>query len=170
MKYRKTNKFTFDKKSFVLDLSVTMEIIMADTIYNNQNVIDSRDVVERIEELQTLCENFMTENGLEEYPGFKNCDEESKWFDWDLDEGEELYYLQDFVEQYGNLSAWKDGLTLVRDSYFGEYAEDLAYELYDIKSDQWPFTCIDWGEAANELKNDYTCLDFHGEDYWASNY
>lgn len=30
----------------------------------------------------------------------------------------------------------------------------------------WPYNCIDWEKAANELKQDYSTVDFEGETYY----
>lgn len=58
-------------------------------------------------------------------------------------------------------------VTLIRDSYFEQYARDLAEDIGAIPDDaQWPCTCIDWEQAARELQQDYTTIDFDGVDYW----
>ena len=30
----------------------------------------------------------------------------------------------------------------------------------------WPFNCIDWEKAAEELQQDYMSIDFDGVTYW----
>lgn len=58
-------------------------------------------------------------------------------------------------------------VTLVRDSYFEDYAQELAEELDLVKRDvHWPYNCIDWEQAARELKQDYSSADFDGVTYW----
>ena len=32
--------------------------------------------------------------------------------------------------------------------------------------DAWPYTCIDWEQAARELRYDYTSVDFDDVTYW----
>ena len=113
---------------------------------NNSDIIDSRDVIVRIEELEELEE-------LEEI---------------EEDEKEELESLQALAEQgesYGG--DWQYGSTLIRDSYFEEYAQDYAESCGAMNdSMSWPYTYIDWEGAANELQMDYTSIDFNGVDYW----
>ena len=57
-------------------------------------------------------------------------------------------------------------MTLIKDSYFVAYAEELACDVGLIKDPlHWPFDCIDWGAAADELQGDYSSVDFAGETY-----
>ncbi len=112
-------------------------------INNAQDTIDSRDVIERIKELEAI----------------ETRDEE---------EEEELAALKALAEE-GALYApdWEYGETLIRDSYFAEYAEELAEDIGAIdRNAKWPLTCIDWEEAARQLKQDYTSIDFAGVAYW----
>lgn len=56
--------------------------------------------------------------------------------------------------------------TLIADSYFEEYAEQLADEIGAIDRDAgWPLNFIDWGAAAEALKADYTTIYFDGDEY-----
>lgn len=110
-------------------------------ISNSTDVIDSRDVIARIKELE----------------GTEDADEQT--------ELKALLALQEEAEGYS--PDWKYGATLIRDSYFEDYARELADDIGAIKSDaQWPATCIDWKQAADELKQDYTSVEFDGVTYW----
>lgn len=99
------------------------------------DVIDSRDVIARIEELED------TE---------------------DADEKEELTILETLATEASNYSSdWKYGEQLIRYSYFREYAEELADDLGLIDSNAtWPMDCIDWDRAARELEQDYAEVMF----------
>jgi antirestriction protein len=56
---------------------------------------------------------------------------------------------------------------LIRDSYFEDYAQELADDLGLLqKGSTWPYTCIDWEQAARELQMDYSMVTFDGVDYW----
>lgn len=57
--------------------------------------------------------------------------------------------------------------TLIRDSYFTTYAEELADDIGAIDRDaRWPLNHIDWEAAASELQMDYTSVTLDGIDYW----
>ena len=119
-------------------------------ITNSQDIIDSRDVIDRIEYLEAA------RDALKEWDESADEDRELK----------ALKSLQDEVEGY--CPDWKYGAALIRESYFTEYAEELAGDItdYDPRKVHWPFTCIDWETAADELKQDYTTVDFDGVDYY----
>ena len=113
-------------------------------ITNSDDIIDSRDVIKRIDELEGLDER----------------DEDEQ------EELDKLKALQDEAEGYS--PDWKYGATLIRESYFTKYAEQLAEDIgnYSSRDVKWPYTCIDWEKAADELKQDYTIVDFDGTDYY----
>lgn len=153
-------------------------------ITNREDVIDSREIINRIEYLEdersTLSDkvdeavealNSVPEEdqtGLTEAVDTRN-DAEEALKEWDeSDEGQELKALkalQDEAEGYSE--DWKHGAGLIRDSYFKEYAEQFADDIGAINKEcSWPNNCIDWEQAADELKQDYTSVDFDGVDYW----
>jgi hypothetical protein len=59
-------------------------------------------------------------------------------------------------------------VTLIRDSYFTEYAQSFAEDIGLISDTAtgWPYTCIDWDRAARELQMDYTSVEYDGITYW----
>lgn len=123
----------------------TWSTYMARSIDNTDDYIDSRDVIERIEELSD--------------PDYE-CDD---------DERAELAALQALAAQGESLDDWEHGVCLVRDSYFVRHAQELADDIGDtrVRNASWPYTCIDWDQAARELRMDYTALDFEGVTYYA---
>lgn len=110
------------------------------------DIIDSRDVIARIEELSEL-------NAAEE-----DSEEET----------EELVALRELAAEASDYAAdWEYGETLIRDSYFERYAQELADDIGAVDADAvWPYTCIDWERAARELQMDYTSVEFRGVTYW----
>jgi hypothetical protein len=85
----------------------------------------------------------------------------------DADELAELAALKALAEEAeGYADDWRHGAQLIRESYFEDYARELAEETGAITGTQcWPLTCIDWEQAARELAMDYTTVDFDGVDY-----
>jgi hypothetical protein len=123
-------------------------------IDNNQDLLDSRGVIARIEELTDSINAYENPEGnLEAHDAM-------------VDEKEELKELQALAEQCESYGDWEHGETLIRESYFKDYAQELAEDIGAIdRNAKWPNTCIDWDQAARELKMDYTEVDFGGVAY-----
>ena len=67
-------------------------------------------------------------------------------------------------ECYAN--AVYDGL-LIHETHFIEYAKEYAINMGAISRDMgWPANHIDWFTAAEELRQDYTAVDFDGFTYY----
>lgn len=116
------------------------------------DVIDSRDVIARIEELSS-----------------RRLDDDDNIVPDALDDDElaELDALTELAREGAGSSDWEYGETLIRDSYFEDYAQELAHDCGMVaESSSWPNYCIDWERAARELQVDYTPLDYHGVTYW----
>lgn len=56
---------------------------------------------------------------------------------------------------------------IIAEDDFEDHARQLAEDVAGSEAFKaWPFTCIDWEQAANELQQDYSCITFDGEDYY----
>lgn len=112
------------------------------------DVIDVRDIIARFEELE--------ESG--DYLDSPDC------------ELSELRKLLAELEGTGGDEQWRGDwypVTLIRDSYFKTYAQELAEDIGAIDRDsKWPHNCIDWEHAARELQYDYTGVDVAGVTYY----
>ena len=119
---------------------------MSNTISNADDVIDSRDVIARIEELEEL------ESG-------KHLDKS---------ELEELDKLRALASEGESSPDWPYGEQLIAESYFTQYIEELINDCYEMpkefNSGNWPYRhmTIDYEAAANEAKIDYMEVDFDG--------
>lgn len=115
-------------------------------IDNTADTIDSREVIARIDYL----ENELTTDEITE------------------EEEEELQALKALASEAADYAAdWQYGETLIRDSYFEDYARELAEDIGAIDPDAgWPNSYIDWGRAAEALQMDYTSVEFDGITYW----
>jgi hypothetical protein len=143
-----------------------MATVTYNAIDNMADVIDSRDVIGRIEELQE--ERAELAFLIEDIEEDKLQDAISDLEQWDEENGDELRSLKALAEEAEGYAAdWKYGEALIRDSYFKEYAMQLAEDIGAINGDAtWPNNCIDWDQAAKELRMDYTAVDFDGITYW----
>lgn len=149
---------------------------------NSDDVIDSRDVIKAIEELEAealadahfecdVCGTIGTVDDLCE-DGEPCPDEECSGTCHRLPDDEdwpELVALKKLAEEGEDYAAdWRFGETLIRDSYFETYAQQFAEDIgrIDGREYDWPLDCIDWKQAAEELQMDYTSIDFDGVTYW----
>ena len=151
-------------------------------ISNTDDVIDVRDIIDRFEELRDeLTERhdeggFMTE--FDDWIDHSRDHSEPIHAAWPEDGAdvqsdiEELYKMRELLNDLrgnGGDHQWEGHwfpVTLIRDSYFEEYAQELAEDCGMVNKDQsWPNNCIDWGRAARELLVDYTSIEFDGVTY-----
>jgi hypothetical protein len=130
-------------------------------ISNRDDVIDSRDVIARIEELREEIEGIEGEDFDAGKVGGPDDPVSTELRD-------ELAALEALADEASNYAAdWTHGETLIRESYFVQYAQELADDIGAIdRNAKWPLSCIDWDKAANELKADYTEVDYDGVSYW----
>jgi len=130
------------------------------TISNTDDVIDLRDVIERVEHLRQLRESGPVDLGED-----SNADQDTLFA-----ELQELEALLEECKGNGGDEQWEGDwypVTLIRDSYFQSYTQELCEELgTPAGCDVWPFTCIDWEQAARELQMDYTSVEFSCVAYW----
>lgn len=119
-------------------------------ISNYADTLDTLDIIERLDDINAALENFSAD--------YSDKQERNDW----LLEQKTLTVL---LEEVGDESC--HGVTLIRDSYFKTYAMELADEIGAYDRDlKWPLTCIDWDQAARELRYDYTSVDYDGVTYW----
>ena len=126
---------------------------MSNQIDNTQDVIDSREIIDRIEDLEGRIEDL-------EY-----IEEPSS------EEAQELAILLKVQEQAEDCADYQYGEVLIRESYFTDYIKELIDDCYELpkefNSGAWPWRhmTLDYEAAANEAKDDYTWIDFDGVTY-----
>lgn len=130
---------------------------MANAIDNTEQVIDSRDVIERIEELE----------GLAEIAADPDASEEER-AEFDDAARIELEALRNFAGQ-GEADAedWQYGETFIHEDYFVEYVKELLSDTGYLPADLPDWIAIDWDETADNVKVDYSEFDFDGVTYYA---
>lgn len=138
---------------------------MSREISNFDDIIDSRDVIERIEDLESQITD--ERELLADHPEEPNTPARQTRLDnitalqTELDS---LLNLQSEAEGYA--PDWQHGATLVRDSYFTEYAEELLKDCGDLPQNIPHYIEIDWKATARNIRIDYTEVDFDGVSYW----
>lgn len=135
---------------------------------NSDDVIDSRDVIQALEELDAEFQSRYDEY-LDDLDGEG---EELDFEDWLYDQDtSELDALKSLTEQAENSPDWEYGETLIRESYFTRYIEELIDDCYELpkefNSGNWPWRhmTMDYEAAAEETKVDYMEVDFDGVTY-----
>ena len=153
---------------------------------NTDNVIDSRDIIERIEELESEREDLESSlsDAVDDYRTAEETKDESAMStalavrdsaeevlcDWDNENADELKVLKALADEGGSeTSEWSDGTSLIRDSYFEDYAQELLLDIGDLPRDLPWYIAIDWSETARNLQQDYTVLTFDDVVYWIRN-
>ena len=139
---------------------------MTREISNSEDVMDSRDVMERLDELemerQDLVDAVQSAGEAEDFESSKVSLEL-----WDDDHGDELKTLKSLAEEGENLTReWRDGATLIRESYWVEYVEDLCKDIGDMPREIPHYIVIDWESTADNIAVDYSTLDFDGVTYY----
>lgn len=158
---------------------------VADRVDNNQDIIDSRDIIERINDLEGELQDRHTEEreawasdvhadgGADTDQGPEPTEDFEEWLkeqhDANDDDATELLTLRVLVEEIDNNAGdnARDGVGLIRDSYFEDYAREMAEDIGAIGRDApWPACHIDWEAAAEALQQDYSTVDYDGVTYW----
>jgi hypothetical protein len=116
--------------------------------FRNADVIDSRDLIEALADLE---------------PGIEVAGEAD---DALTDEERELVAaIRELAEE--GVEDWEYGATLIAEHYFEDYARELAEDLGAVPhKDTWPTSFINWERAARELQMDYTTVEFLGTTYY----
>lgn len=137
-------------------------------INNQQDIMDSRDMIEQLEEWQNEWESLVVDVDEAENDEDK-AKAQAALDEWNADYGDDYKALKEFCEEAeGYASDWKYGETVIRDSYFTDYAEELCKDIGDMPKElPWYIANhIDWDGVADELKADYTSIDYDGVTYW----
>jgi len=111
-----------------------------DEITNTESIIDSRDVIARLEYLEGTERD---EDEEEEFKALSALAEEGK----------------DYAED------WLHGATLIHERYFTEYAQEMLEDCCEIPRNLPHYIAIDWEATAQNIRVDYTEIDFNGQTY-----
>lgn len=157
---------------------------MTTDISNSDDVIDSRDVIARIEELESDRDALQSalddaKEALANLPpgaaraalrvdakdAINNAQEElDAW--QDSDDARELKALEALQDEaQGYCPDWRHGAALIRESYWISYCQEMLEDIGDIPRDLPGYIVIDWDATADNIRADYTKVDFDGVPY-----
>ena len=144
-----------------------------DEITNSADVIDSRDVIARIEYLESERADFespeVSAADLAD-PALAVDDRPAQsWEDASPDEAAELAALKALADEAeGYAPDWRHGAPLIRHSYFTDYCRELVEDCDGLPKNLPSYIAgnINWDGVADDLKVDYTEVDFAGVAYY----
>lgn len=157
---------------------------MAREISNAEDVIDSRDVIARIEELEETRDDLQTsaDDAASDREDLADDADDSARQDADKafaaandslaewresEDAAELKALTEFAAEAADYADdWRYGATLIRDSYWTEYVEELLRDIGDLPQNIPSYIVIDWEATGENIKVDYTSVEFGGVTYW----
>ena len=124
----------------------------------SDDVIDVRDIIARVEELEDL----QPETPDDCLPGEGEEREENA-----AELAKLLAILADLADN-GDDENWRGDwypVTLISDSYFEDYARELVEDCYSLDGIP-PFVEVDWKATARNVRMDYKSTEIDGAAYW----
>lgn len=113
------------------------------------DIVDVRDIIARIEELEPEVDA----NGEGEH----------------IAEWKTLTAIMDDLKGGGGDEQWRGDwypVTLIRDHYFTDYCRELTQDIGDLPKDIPAYLAIDWDATADNLRVDYSSLEIGKFTYW----
>lgn len=132
---------------------------MQSNTLNTNDIVDVRDLIERYEDLTGLLDIA----AHEVLPG-SSTELESL--------SKKRALLEDVLADLkgnGGDEEWRGDwypVTLIRDSYFTDYARDLIEDCDGIPRDLPAYIAIDWQATALNIRVDYLSTEIDGITYW----
>ncbi len=158
----------------------------------NEEIINSKDIIARHEELTSESENlqFNIDDLLDEIREIKGGNisthdlyrleklnelletAKEELINFDSEHKEELINLEEAIEGGENSPDWIRGESLISEDYFEDYIRDKINETYEMpaefESGKWPWChmMMDWESAAEDAKGDYNEIEISGNTFY----
>lgn len=138
------------------------------------DMLDSRDIIARIEWLEEDRETHAdsiaaASEYAEESPEYDALMTTGR-ADWDATspDAKELYALTAFAKECegAGVPDWEYGATLIRDSYFTAYVQDMLEDCGELPSDLPWYIEINWDATVRNVQYDYMPVEFGYVTYW----
>ena len=147
------------------------------------NILDTRDLQERLEELQGLKEAVETAQSAVDELMVSDLAAAQPDFDEKLDDarteldeaceafdGEAQAELEELEALSEEVSEWTSGNQLIPEDDFEDYCQELCEDIGDIPRDLPSYIVIDWEATARNLKADYSEIEYQGTTYLYRSY
>ena len=138
--------------------------------------LDTRDLQEQIDNLESEIEDLNEElEDLDKDLASCNYEHELRTTQDEIEKGkEQLQDLRDELQPLLDLKAedipeWDDGATLISESGWVEYVEDLVRDCGYISKDLPSWIEIDWKATADNVAEDYAIVEYDGDTYYYRN-
>jgi len=122
---------------------------------SNESYIDTRDLQDRIDELERLCIEDMDD------------EEREAW----TDEQEELDDLLALKEEIGDY-VFENQETLIRESEINDYLIEMVHDIGDLPKELPSYieSNINWDGVVEDLLQDYSEVEIDGTTFYYRNY
>ena len=138
--------------------------------------LDTRDLQEQIDNLESEIEDLNEDlEDLDKDLGMCGSDFELRTTQDEIEKGkEQLQDLRDELQplldlKYEGIPDWNYGATLIPESDWEEYVEDLLKDCGYISNDVPWWIVIDWAATADNVAADYSTVDYDGDTYYYRN-
>ena len=137
--------------------------------FSGKDIIDSRDVIARIKELEDgeevsrlvelqakITNGVLSTDESEELQALEACEEYK-----------ELLALRELAEECEGYSPdWKYGSALIKESYWKEYVKEKVSDIGDMPREIPGYIVIDWDATADNVAADYAQVGFFDNTYY----
>lgn len=123
------------------------------------DIIDIRDIIARYEELESEIDGIVSDDTVYIHGETESLQAELA----------SLAAILDDLKGQGGDEQWRSDwypITLIRDSYFTDYACELLEDCGTIPRDLPCWVEIDWDATARNVRMDYMPIDIDGVTYW----
>ncbi|MFZ9959711.1 MAG: hypothetical protein ACO3GP_04910 [Candidatus Limnocylindrus sp.] len=113
------------------------------------DIIDVRDIIARVEELE---------------PQVDTIGEGEHIAEWNM-----LTRILHELNGYGGDEQWRGDwypVTLIDDAYFVDYVQDMLADCGEVPRDLPHYIEIDWRATARNVQTDYSSVEIDGRTYW----
>jgi len=136
------------------------------------NIMDISDELEEMEEeLESFKLNNLEDKFIKESIGIKTLElEKAKEELEEFKQSNEFEELEELKELESEIPQWIDGNQLINEDHFIDYCKDLIKDIGDLPKNIPSYIVIDWESTAENLKVDYSEIDYQGETWFYRNY